>query len=203
MDGFTIVDGVVAAIILVSAILAYSRGFVREGMSIAGWIVAAIVAYIFAPRAVPLIKEIPILKDFIADSCELSVISGFAGVFALALVVVSIFTPLFSSAIQRSALSGLDQALGFIFGVLRGLLLVAIALVIYDRAVVTEAIPMVDDSRTAKIFARASGRIDENIPDDAPGWIVERYEALVSSCGAPTGTADTPTGTADTPPAAQ
>ena len=32
MDGFTIVDGVVAVIILISAILAYSRGFVREGM---------------------------------------------------------------------------------------------------------------------------------------------------------------------------
>ncbi|MCB1330166.1 MAG: CvpA family protein, partial [Maritimibacter sp.] len=124
MDGFTIVDGVVAVIILISAILAYSRGFVREAMSIAGWIAAAIVAYLFAPRAVPLIKEVPVLKDFIADSCELSVIAAFAGVLALALVVVSVFTPLFSSAVQRSALGGLDQALGFVFGVLRGLLLV-------------------------------------------------------------------------------
>ncbi|OIP87487.1 MAG: colicin V production CvpA [Rhodobacterales bacterium CG2_30_65_12] len=184
MDGFTIVDGAVALVILVSAILAYSRGFVREGMSIAGWVIAAVVAYMFAPRAVPLIKEIPVLKDFIADSCELSVIAAFAGVLALALVVVSLFTPLFSSAIQRSALGGVDQALGFVFGVLRGLVLVAIALVIYDRVILTEAIPMVDNSRTAKIFARTSGRIDEQIPKDAPGWIVARYEALVSSCTA-------------------
>ncbi len=185
MDGFTIVDGVVAVIILISAILAYSRGFVREAMSIAGWIAAAIVAYIFAPRAVPLIKEIPILKDFIADSCELSVIAAFAGVLALALVVVSIFTPLFSSAVQRSALGGLDQALGFVFGVLRGLLLVAIALVIYDRVVVSDSVPMVDESRTVKIFARSSEKIDEILPNNAPEWIVERYEALVSSCDAP------------------
>jgi membrane protein required for colicin V production len=184
MDGFTIVDGVVALVILVSAILAYSRGFVREGMSIAGWVFAAVVAYIFAPRAVPLIKEIPVLRDFIADSCELSVIASFAGVLALALVVVSLFTPLFSSAIQRSALGGVDQALGFIFGVLRGLLLVAIALVIYDRVIVTETFPMVDNSRAAKIFARTSDKIDEQIPDDAPGWIVQRYEDLVSSCTA-------------------
>lgn len=191
MDGFTIVDGVVAVIILISAILAYSRGFVREGMSIAGWIAAAIVAYLFAPRAVPLIKEVPILKDFIADSCELSVIAAFAGVLALALVVVSIFTPLFSSAVQRSALGGLDQALGFVFGVLRGLLLVAIALVIYDRVVVSEAVPMVDDSRTVKIFARSSEKIDEILPDNAPEWIVERYEALVSSCGPVTEASDT------------
>lgn len=182
MDGFTIVDGGVALVILVSAILAYSRGFVREGMAIGGWIAAAFVAYIFAPRAVPLVKEIPVLKDFIADSCELSVIVAFAGVLALALVVVSLFTPLFSSAIQRSALGGIDQALGFAFGVLRGILLVAIALVIYDRVIVSETIPMVDNSRTAKIFARASGKIDEQIPDDAPGWIVGRFENLVSSC---------------------
>ena len=194
MDGFTIVDGVVAVVILISAILAYSRGFMREAMSILGWIAAAVVAYLFAPRAVPLIKEIPVLKDFIADSCELSVIAAFAGVLALALVVVSIFTPLFSSAVQRSAIGGLDQALGFVFGVLRGLLLVAIALVIYDRVVVSEAVPMVDESRTVKIFARSSEKIDEILPDNAPEWIVERYEALVSSCGAPAGdAANTPT----------
>jgi membrane protein required for colicin V production len=39
MEGFTIFDGVVAGVILISAVLAYSRGFVREAMSIAGWIV--------------------------------------------------------------------------------------------------------------------------------------------------------------------
>ena len=44
MDGFTYVDGIVALILVVSAILAYSRGLVRETMAIAGWIVAAIAA---------------------------------------------------------------------------------------------------------------------------------------------------------------
>lgn len=182
MDGFTIIDGVVALVILVSAILAYSRGFVREGMAIAGWAVAAVAAYYFAPAAVPLIKELPVLNEFLADSCELSVIAAFAGVLALALVVVSIFTPLLASTIQRSALSGVDQALGFVFGVARGVLLVAIALVVYDRVMVSDAIAMVDDSRTAKVFARTQDKIDESIPDDAPGWIVARYETLVSTC---------------------
>ncbi len=185
MEAFTLVDGIVAAVILISAILAYSRGFVREGMSIIGWIAAAILAYLFAPKAVPLIKEVPVLRDFIADSCELSVIAAFAGVFALALVVVSVFTPLFSSAVQRSALGGLDQALGFVFGVARGLILVAIALVVYDRVVTTDTLPMVDNSRTAKIFARTQDKINEQIPEDAPGWIVARYETLVGSCTGP------------------
>jgi membrane protein required for colicin V production len=185
MEGFTIVDGGVALVIVVSAILAYSRGFVREAMSIAGWVVAAILAFIFAPKVEPLIREIPVINDFLGDSCELSIIGAFAAVFALSLIVVSIFTPLFSSAVQRSALGGLDQGLGFLFGVARGLLLVAIALVVYDRVVLDETIPMIDDSRTNKIFASAQDSLNDSIPEDAPGWIVARYEELVGNCGAP------------------
>ena len=94
MEGFTIIDGVVALVIVVSALLAYSRGFVREALAIAGWIVAAILAFIFAPQVQPLMKEIPYVGEkLLADSCELSMIAGFAGVFAVALVVASLFTP--------------------------------------------------------------------------------------------------------------
>lgn len=183
MDGFTIIDGIVAFVIVVSAVLAYSRGFVREAMAIIGWIAAAVLAFIFAPQIEPLVREIPYIGEYLQDSCELSIIAAFAGVFALALVVVSIFTPLFASIVQRSAIGGLDQGLGFFFGVLRGLLLVAVALVVYDRVMVNDSIAMIDDSRTAKIFMRTQASIDEQIPEDAPSWIVERYEQLVGDCG--------------------
>ena len=182
MEGFTIIDGVVALVVIVSGILAYSRGFVRETLAIAGWIIAAIAAFIFAPKAEPLVREIPVLRDFLAESCELSIIAAFAGVFAVALVAVSVFTPLFASAVQRSALSGLDQGLGFLFGVARGLVLVAIALVVYDRVVLNESVAMVDDSRTNKIFANVQDSLNESMPEDIPGWIVTRYEELVGNC---------------------
>ena len=183
MEGFTIVDAVVAAVIVISAILAYSRGFVREAMAIVGWIAAAILAFVFAPSAEPLVKEIPFVGDYLRDSCELAIIAAFAAVFAVSLVVVSIFTPLFASIVQRSALGGIDQGLGFFFGVLRGLLLVAVALVVYDRVVVNDGIAMIDDSRSMKIFERTSDSLNQQIPDDAPGWIVQRYEQLVGNCG--------------------
>ena len=48
-----------------------------------------------------------------------------------------------------------------------------------------EAIPVVDNSRSAKVFERMSGQVDESMPEDAPGWIVSRYEQLVSKCAAP------------------
>ena len=52
--------------------------------------------------------------------------------------------------------------------------------------VAEEAIPVVDASRSAKVFAQLSGNLDETMPSDAPGWIVARYEQLVSKCPAPT-----------------
>lgn len=184
MDGFTFVDAIVALTLVVSAILAYSRGFVRETMAIAGWIVAAIAAFTFAHVAQPLVREIPYVNRYLADSCELSIIFAFAAVFALMLVVVSIFTPLLSGAVQDSALGPIDRGLGFLFGVARGVLLVAVAFVVYDRVAVTDPIPAIEASRTANVFARSEDAINDSLPDDAPGWIVQRYENLVSVCGA-------------------
>ena len=185
MEGFTIIDGVVAVIIVVSALLAYSRGFVREAMAIAGWIGATILAFIFADTVQPLIRQIPVVGDFIGDSCELSIIASFAAVFAVALVVVSIFTPLFSSFIQRSALGGLDQGFGFLFGVARGVLLVAVAFFVYQTVLSSQQIDMVENSRYAKVFSQMTGQIGERDPEAALGWITTQYEQLVGNCGTP------------------
>jgi membrane protein required for colicin V production len=179
---FTIIDAIVAVVIIVSAILAFSRGLVREVLAIGGWVAAAIVAYIFAPQAEPLMKEIPVLSDVIAGSCEISMITAFAAVFAVALIVASIFTPLFSSIVQRSALGGIDQALGFFFGALRGVLIVAIAFLVYSRVVVGQSYPMIDGSQSARIFANLQSSLAQQIPEEAPGWITQRYEELLGAC---------------------
>ena len=190
MEGFTLIDGIVAIVVVLSALLAYSRGFVREALAIGGWVVAAIVAFIFAPNVEPLIKEIPLVSDFLAGSCELAMILAFAAVFAGALILVSLFTPLFSSAVQSSGVSGVDQGLGFLFGVARGLLLVIVALVVYDRVILGDPIPMVDESRSAKLFAEVQDRINDAIPEEAPAWIVGRYEELIANCEADEGVSD-------------
>ncbi|WP_281825617.1 CvpA family protein [Jannaschia rubra] len=185
MDGFTIVDGIVAAIILISAILAYSRGLVREAMAILGWILAGFLAFTFAAVAAPLVQEIPYVGDVLGDNCELTLIAAFALVFVVALIVVSLFTPLLSGAVRGSVLGPVDRGLGFLFGVLRGLLLVAVAFLVYERVTVGEAMPEVANSRSAVIYDRARGGIENRIPEDAPGWVMLRYESLVGTCGAP------------------
>ncbi|MDP2085335.1 MAG: CvpA family protein [Gemmobacter sp.] len=185
MEGFTLIDAVVAVVIVLSAILAYSRGLTRELLAIAGWVGAAVLAFLFAAQAEPLIKELPVVGDILRDSCELSRIAAFAAVFAVGLIIMALFTPLFSSMVQRSVLGGVDQGFGFLFGVLRGVILVAVAFVVYDRAVTANTVPMVDNSRSAQVFASVRSSLESQIPTDAPGWIVRQYEGLVGDCSGP------------------
>lgn len=186
MDGFNLVDGVALALVLVSGVLAYARGLVREALSIAGWVFAALAGFAFAPAAEPLMREIPVLGDLIGTSCELGVLAGFVAVFAVALIVVSIFTPLLSGMVQNSAVGPVDQGLGLVFGVARGVLLIAIALVVYDRVLGgAGGVAMVDASRTRALFAGVEAQLAAVLPADAPQWIAGQYERLVGSCAAP------------------
>jgi membrane protein required for colicin V production len=185
MEGFTVFDAVVAGAILISAVLAYSRGFVREVMSILGWIGAAVVAFLFAPNVLPLMNEVPYLGDFIGGSCELGIMAAFAAVFVVALVLISLFTPVFSSAVQRSAVGGIDAGLGFLFGVARGAVLVVVVLIAYDRISGDDPIAAISESRSALVFAGAQASVEAMIPDDAPGWLTARYEELTGACTAP------------------
>ncbi len=182
MEGFTLVDGAVALVIVLSAVLAYSRGLVRESLAILGWVGAAALAYAFAAQAKPLIRGVPFLDKLIGENCELSIIVSFASLFAISLVIASLFTPLLSSAVQRSILGGLDQGLGFLFGVFRGMLLVAVAFVVYDKVLGGSRFALVDDSRSMNLFEQFSKSIETQIPTDAPVWILARYSTLIESC---------------------
>ena len=209
MHGFNLVDAIVAAVIILSAILAYSRGLVRETMAIAGWVAAAVGGFILAPMVEPLVKEVPIINKFLAGNCELSMVAAFAASFAVVLVVVSLFTPFLASFIHNSALSGVDSGLGFLFGAARGVLLIAVGFMVYHQAMATKSLPMVDASRSDKIFASVETNLKNSVPTDVPTWIVGRYKQLTATCptsgaSAASLTKPAPTGTASktTAPAA-
>ena len=185
MDGFTLVDAVVLAVVILSAVLAYARGLVREMLSIAGWVVAAFAAFAFAPAVDPLMREIPVLRDILGTNCELGLIAGFAAVFAIALVIVSLFTPLLAGAVQNSALGPVDQGLGLLFGVARGVLLVIIALVVYNQVLGgAGGVAMVDQSRSRAVLDATQRRLTEDAPA-ALSWVVGRYELLTQNCARP------------------
>lgn len=187
MEDFTLFDAGVGAVILISGILAYSRGATRELMSIAGWVGAAVVAYYFAPQAEPFIREIPVLSDLVGENCELGIFTAFAGVFVIALIIISLFTPLIAGAIQKSALSPIDAGLGFLFGIIRGIALVLALLIVYDFFIAGgEGYETVETSKTRVVLAEQQEAMSDYIPTDIPDWLIQPYNTLTQDCpGAP------------------
>jgi membrane protein required for colicin V production len=180
---FTYVDAIVAAIVAISAFLAYSRGLTRELLAIGGWIVAALLAFYLAPGFAPIVAEIPWLGPKLAGSCLILMIASFSIIVAFGLLVLAVFTPIFASVVMESALGPVDRVLGFLFGIARGLLLVAVGYLIYVSFAGQEAIPALDNAASRGIFEETADLIDEYRPREMPAWLQDRITALTAPCG--------------------
>lgn len=119
-SGINPVDIIAIVVLLVSALMAFARGFVREVLSIAGWVAAALVTWWAFPAVAPFLRE-KFPTQAVADGLTL------LGLFTLSLIVFSVFTHSLAGRVQESALSAIDRSLGFAFGVLRGAVLVSLA----------------------------------------------------------------------------
>lgn len=185
---FTIADAVVLLIVALSAFLAYARGFTRETLAIGGWLLAALAAFFFAPMIEPLIREIPVVGEFLRSSCTLSMLAAFAAVFAVVLVLLAIVTPLISNVILDSVLGPIDRGFGFLFGVARGVALVAALFLVYDLIVpADQRVAAIDGAQSVQLIETAAAAMVDGAPDGVPGWLGARIDRLVGACGAPTG----------------
>lgn len=183
----TLADGAVVLIVLVSAVLAYNRGLTREALAIGGWLAAAFVAFYFAPFVAPLVVETPYVGGFLQSSCTLTALASFVVVFALALIVLSLFTPVLSSAVHGTILKPFDKGLGFLFGIARGVLLVAVVYLLYDLVVTQgERLEVIEASASHGLISDAAAAIKERAPTAVPDFLQTRIDQLLGDCvGAP------------------
>ncbi|MEX2629365.1 MAG: CvpA family protein [Tistlia sp.] len=113
-------DVIVIAILLISAGLAFFRGLVHEALAIAAWLGAALATlYFFLPAQA-------ISRQLIAILLVADIVAGVI-VFLLTLIVLTVLSRMISKRVQDSSLGALDRSLGFVFGLLRGALVVCIA----------------------------------------------------------------------------
>ena len=181
---FTVVDGVVIAVLLLSGLLATSRGFTREVMSIVGWVAAAVAGLYGAPALEPLLLEIPQVGPLLAGSCSLAKLAAFSVAFAVALVLISIFTPLLTSWVRASALGPIDRGLGFLFGVARGVVLVAVLWLVYDLLVAPgDRLAMIEEARSVAMISDAATALQASLPTRVPDWLMRPVDRLMAECG--------------------
>jgi membrane protein required for colicin V production len=130
----TTVDLAVLVVMLVSALLAFTRGLVREVLSIAAWVGAAIAAM----AGLPFIRRW--LEPFM-PSPEWTDPAGYILLFVVSLIVLSLIAKTIGGAVRGSAISGIDRTLGLLFGLARGAVLAIAVYIVACMAVPPERWP--------------------------------------------------------------
>lgn len=182
------VDALVIVLLIISAYLAMVRGFFREIFALASWIIAFLAAFFLAPTVQPLLADIPGLGGWLSD-CEGGMLAAFIIVFGAALIVTGLIIWLFSSPTRNTAVSVIDQGLGFIYGALRGLILVAVLLIAYQEIVKSDA-DRLDMIEAAAVYPYVEGAADvvrSLAPERMPAWLTDRLEQMKSDCEASRG----------------
>jgi membrane protein required for colicin V production len=121
-----IFDFVLIGIMVLSGILALARGFTREVLSLVAWVLAAVAAY-FALQQQQLID---LVMPYVDKPILAQIIVG-AGAFIVTLIFVSVISVKISDRVVDSAVGAFDRTLGFVYGLARGLVFVAIAYLLY------------------------------------------------------------------------
>lgn len=113
------VDYGILIIVALSALISVMRGFVREALSLVAWVAAFWVAFAFHQHLATL------FANYI-EAPSLRLMSAFALLFVVTLVICAIINNLVAQLVKKTGLSGTDRMLGVLFGVARGAVLVAI-----------------------------------------------------------------------------
>jgi membrane protein required for colicin V production len=113
-------DYIIIVIIAVSTVISLLRGFVRESLALAGWILAVWVSLMFMHQMAIFINPYLNLPPSI-----LSLVS-FALLFILTLIVSALVTNLVAKLVDQTGLSGTDRSIGMLFGIARGIIIVGI-----------------------------------------------------------------------------
>ena len=103
------VDYGILGVIGLSALMSLLRGFVREALSLAGWVLALWVALTFTrelARGLPAGSTVPSVRLAVA----------FLGLFLAALLLTALVNFLAVHLVEKTGLSGPDRTLGVLFG---------------------------------------------------------------------------------------
>lgn len=152
-------DYAVIAIVLLSALVGWWRGFMYELFSLIGWVAAYIVARTYSALALPFV---PVAVG--AENMRAAV--AFAALFIATLIVGALFAWFLARLAKFAGLSGMDGKFGAIFGMLRGGMVV-IALVWLGGLTDLPQLPFWRNALSSKPLQQAALYAKDYLPENA------------------------------------
>lgn len=133
-------DWAILGVVALSTLISLVRGFVKEALSLLGWVAAFLIATALADRLSVL------LSDHISNDA-LRYASAYVILFAATLMLSSLVNTLLGHFIRATGLSGADRVLGTVFGSARGLVLVLVAVYVMESLLSEEEQEFLSRSR--------------------------------------------------------
>ena len=158
-----VVDISIIAIVVVSLFVGLFRGFIRESLSLFSWIVAIWLAYNYATLGATY------LEPYI-DQPPLRVVASFAGIFIVSLLLISLASYLVYRLLYVSGISGVDRSLGSLFGLARGIIIVAF-LILAARFMDFTTQPWWQESILVEYFTPVTEFIRTLLPQDLAEFV--------------------------------
>lgn len=157
----TWVDGVVLAVLALSAVIAFFRGMVREVLGVGAW-AGAVLAALYLRLPVAALFQDKIDPPWLAEALAAG------GIFLVVLIVLKLLIGFVADRVQDSMLGGLDRALGMAFGLARGAFLVVVAYILAGMlAPAPEQWPAaVRDARFLPLVVDAAQWLTDRLPPD-------------------------------------
>jgi len=118
----TILDISIILLILISVLVGLLRGFTKELMSIAAWVISIYLAFNFYSFAATYLSQY-INNEFFSN------IAGGAAIFVISLFILSLIGYLISKAVAATGIKGTDRVLGAVLGIVRGVLIIGFFIV--------------------------------------------------------------------------
>tara|TARA_X000001036_G_scaffold369112_1_gene355062 strand:- start:35 stop:586 length:552 start_codon:yes stop_codon:yes gene_type:complete len=154
-----LLDIIIILTMLVSGVLALTQGFVKEILSLIGWIVSFVSVIVFMPEAGKYLRpffESQALSDLITISI----------IFTVTLLAWRLLSLFIGKIFKFTSIGYIDRTLGFLFGLLRIYILASIIFGVFIQKIEQEKRPLyIQSSNLTKVIESSNNFLFSNFPE--------------------------------------
>ena len=156
IGGLLWIDVAILGILTISALISLVRGFVKEALSLVGWVLAFWLALTFTEVVASGLESqisVPSIRKAVA----------FMTLFVATLLVTSVVIYLVDILVQKTGISGTDRMLGIFFGISRGAIIVCILVLLASMTPLPQD-PWWTQSKLLPYFTPVAAELRQYLP---------------------------------------